>query len=86
MLIAVRFWGGGVIPLFPRGTGAVASGLYRRNLKVVPPFLGIALRSAGILWIIYATGTDKSFNEKLCCTGAGSVLVVVIDISIPKFS
>ena len=45
----VRFCGGGVIPLFPRGTGAVARGLYRLILRVVPPFLGIAFRSAGIL-------------------------------------
>jgi hypothetical protein len=27
MFIAVRFWGGGVTPEFPRGTGAVARGL-----------------------------------------------------------
>jgi hypothetical protein len=84
MLIAVRFWGGGVIPEFPRGTGAVAKGLYLRIRRVVPPLRGIALSSAGILWIMYGTGTERSFNEKLCWIGAGKVLVVVIDISIPN--
>lgn len=80
MLIAVRFCGGGVIPLLPRGTGAVARGLYRRIRSVVPPLRGIALRSAGILWIMYGTGTESNFIEKLCWIGAASVLVVVIDI------
>src|SRR5215469_6217621 len=80
MFTAVKVCGGGVIPLFPRGTGAVASGLYLRILSVVPPFLGIAFKSAGILWIMYGTGTESNLKLKLCCTGAGNTLVVVIDI------
>ena len=52
MLMAVNCWGGGVIPLLPNGTGAVASGLYLRIRRVVPPFRGIIFKSAGILCII----------------------------------
>lgn len=65
------------MPEFPNGTGAVANGLYRRILSVVPPLRGIAFRSAGILWIMYGTGTDRSLKEKLCWTGAGKTEVVV---------
>ena len=80
MSTAVKFWGGGVTPLFPRGTIAVFNGLYLRILSVVPPVRGIFFRIAATLWIILGTGTDKSLKLKLCWTGAGKVLVVVIDI------
>jgi hypothetical protein len=31
---------------------------------------------------MYGTGTESSLKLKDCCTGAGNVLVVVIDIAI----
>ncbi len=48
MSTAVRFCGGGVIPLFPKGTIAVCSGLYLRIRKVLPPLRGIFFLMAGI--------------------------------------
>lgn len=49
--------------------------------RVVPPFRGIDFSSAGILWIIYGVGTDRSLKLKLCCTGAVNNEVVNIDTS-----
>ena len=71
------------MPELPNGTIAVGRGLYLRILSVVPPFLGICFNIAGILWIMFGTGTESNLYEKLCCTGAGRVLVVVIDMRNP---
>lgn len=57
---AVKLTLGGVTPVLPSGTNAVGNGLYLRILSVTPPFLGMTLSSAGILWIMFGTGTDKS--------------------------
>ena len=45
-----------------------------------PPFCGILNWNAAVWWIMFGTGTDKSFILKLCWIGAGRIPVVVIDI------
>lgn len=71
---------GGMMPELPRGTSAVASGLYLRILILLPECIGFFCLIAARLWIKSGTGTASNFILNESCIGLGIKAVVVIAI------